>query len=247
MRTLAWTDYTKNKLIVVKASSKVDEMKKIILSCAVLACAVAPTFAQEVANEKKEITKAVTAAVAKNADEMKEVAKVADPVVEKVEVNQDGSFSGKVFAKIDNQETPVEAKVTLLSDGVVLDAVQTENGSFSFANIAPGAYTLTGTTTGFAGGQAFEVAPYAGTGCASCNLDLYSTSNVVHQDSAIYDAPVSACGSCGSSCGSCGGGFGGGGGIGRGLLRSRPLLTAGIIGGVVAIAVDDDDDSSADQ
>ena len=230
VRTLAWTDYTKNKLIVVKASSKVDEMKKIILSCAVLAFAVAPTFAQEVANEKKEVTK------------------VADPVVEKVEVNQDGSFSGKVFAKIDNQETPVEAKVTLLSDGVVLDAVQTENGSFSFANIAPGAYTLTGTTTGFAGGQAFEVAPYAGTGCASCNLDLHSTSNVVHQDSAIYDAPVSACGSCGSSCGSCGGGgFGGGGGIGRGLLRRRPLLTAGIIGGVVAIAVDNDDDASADQ
>ena len=107
----------KNKLIVVKASSKVDEMKKIILSCAVLAFAVAPTFAQEAANEKKEVTKAVA------------------PAVEKVEVNQDGSFSGKVFAKIDNQETPVEAKVTLLSDGVVLDAVQTENGSFSFANI----------------------------------------------------------------------------------------------------------------
>ena len=204
-------------------------MKKFLLICAVLTFAAAPAFAQEVTNEKKEVTKVVA------------------PAVEKVEVNQDGSFSGKVFAKIDNQETPVEAKVTLLSDGVVLDAVQTENGSFSFANIAPGAYTLTGTTTGFAGGQAFEVAPYAGTGCASCNLDLYSTSNVVHQDSAIYDAPVSACGSCGSSCGSCGGGFGGGGGIGRGLLRSRPLLTAGIIGGVVAIAVDDDDDASADQ
>jgi len=55
VRTLAWTDYTKNKLIVVKASSKVDEMKKIILSCAVLAFAVAPTFAQEAANEKKEV------------------------------------------------------------------------------------------------------------------------------------------------------------------------------------------------
>ena len=84
----------KNKLIVVKASSKVDEMKKIILSCAVLAYAVAPTFAQEAANEKKEVTKAVAAAVAKNADEMKEVAKVVAPAVEKVEVNQDGSFSG---------------------------------------------------------------------------------------------------------------------------------------------------------
>ena len=115
---------------------------------------------------------------------------------------------------------------------------------FSFANIAPGAYTLTGSAAGFAGGQAFEVAPYAGTGCSTCNLGLQSTGSVVHQSSPVYDAPVSACGSCGSTCGSCGGGGFGGGGGGGGLLGNRRLLRLGLIGGVVAIAVSDDDDVS---
>jgi len=215
-------------------------MKKFLMACAVFAFAAAPTFAQEATDQKTE------------------VAKVAAPAVEKIEVNQDGSLTGKVFATVNEENKPVDAKVTLSSEGVVIEAVQAENGVFSFANIAPGSYTLTGSAAGLAGGQAYEVAPYAGTGCSSCNLGLQSTDSVVHQSSPVYDAPVSACGSCGSACGSCGGGLGGGGfgggggvggGIGRRLLGGRPLLRAGLIGGVVAIAVsdDDDDDASADQ
>ena len=212
-------------------------MKKFLMACAALAFAAAPTFAQEATDQKTE------------------AAKAAVPAIQKIEVNQDGSLTGKVFATVEDEDKPVDAKVTLSSEGVVIEAVQTEDGVFSFANIAPGSYTLTGTAAGFAGGQAYEVAPYAGTGCSSCNLGLHSTSDVVHQSSPVYDAPVSACGSCGSTCGSCGGvsggggGFGGGGGIGRRLLGSRPLLRAGLIGGVVAIAVsdNDDDDASADQ
>jgi len=226
-------------------------MKKILLCCAALAVAASPAFAQTSHVHQTEATQ-VAAAVA--------------PAIEKVEVNQDGSLTGKVFAKVSGQETPVDAKVTLASEGVVIEAVQTENGSFSFANIAPGSYTLTGSTPGFAGGQAFDVAPYAGTGCSSCSLGLQSTSAPVYQSSPVYDAPVSACQSCGSACGgsacggsvSGGGGFGGGGGGfgggfggGRllgGRLGGRGLLRAGLIGGVVAIAVsDDDDDVSADQ
>ncbi len=211
-------------------------MKKFLLACAALVFAASPTFAQEATNQKTE------------------AAEVVAPAVKKIEVNEDGSLSGKVFATVKSQETPVDAKVTLLSEGVVIEAVQAENGVFSFANIAPGSYMLTGSTAGFTGGQAYEVAPFAGSGCSSCDLGLQSTSDVVYQDSAVYDAPVSACGSCGSTCGSCGGGGFGGGGISGGggfagrLLGSRPLLRAGLIGGVVAIAVsDDDDDVSADQ
>ena len=210
------------------------KMKKFLMASALIAFTTVPAFAQEATDQKIEVAKA-------------EVAKVAAPAVEKIEVNQDGSLSGKVFATINNEEKSVDAKVTLSSEGVVIDAVQSENGVFSFANIAPGSYTLTGSAAGFAGGQAYEVAPYAGTGCSSCNLGLESTNNLVHQSSPVYDAPASACGSCSGS------GFGGGGGIGgrgfgggRGILRSRPLLAAGLIGGVVAIAVDDDD-VSADQ
>ena len=153
-------------------------------------------------------------------------------------------MTGKVFATVADENKPVDAKVTLSSEGVVIEAVQAENGVFSFANITPGAYTLTGSAAGFAGGQAYEVAPYSGSGCSSCSLGLQSTGSVVHQSSPVYDAPVSACGSCGGGIGGGGiggGGFGGGGGR---LLGGRRLLRLGLIGGVVAIAVSDDDDVS---
>ena len=210
------------------------KMKKFLLGCAALAFAANPTFAQE--TETTNVIDAVKTVATEVAETVE--ATETTPAVEKIEVNKDGSLTGRVFAKVAGEETPVDAKITLASEGVVIDAVQAENGSFSFANIAPGSYTLTGTTQGYAGGQTYDVAPYAGTGCTSCNLGLQSTSDVVYQDAPIYDAPVSACGSCGSAGG---GGFGGGGGLGT---RGRRLLAAGLIGGVVAIAVSDDDDAS---
>ena len=210
-------------------------MKNFLLGCAALAFAAFPAFAQEADVQKTEVDVQQT--------EASEVAQAVAPAVEKIEINKDGTLTGKVFAKVAGEETPVDAKVTLASEGVVIDAVQTENGSFSFANIAPGSYTLTGTTQGYAGGQAYDVAPYAGTGCTSCNLGLQSTNDVVYQDSPVYEG--SSCGSCASTCGSCGGGGGGGFGGGGGLgTRGRRLLAAGLIGGVVAIAVSDDDDAS---
>ena len=220
-------------------------MKKFLLGCAALAFAATPAFAQE--TETTQATDVAKTAVAEVAQTVKETV----PAVEKIEVNEDGSLTGKVFAKVADVETPVDAKVTLASEGVVIDTVQSENGSFSFANIAPGAYTLSGTTQGFAGGQAYDVAPYAGTGCSSCNLGLQSTSAPVYQDAPVYAG--SSCGSCASTCGSCGGGgFGGGGGGGGfgggGLLNRRTLIGAGLIGGIVAVAVsDDDDDVSPDE
>ena len=211
-------------------------MKKFLL-CSALVLAASPAFAQVADVEKTEATAAV---------ETVETVKAVVPAIEKIEVNKDGSLTGNVFTKVAGEETPVDAKVTLASEGIVIDAVQTENGSFSFANIAPGAYTLTGTTQGFAGGQAYDVAPFAGTGCTSCNLGLESVSAPIQQSSPIYNAP---CESCGSTCSSCGGGgFGGGGGGGLfgggGSPLRRRLLTAGLIGGTIAIAVSDDDDAS---
>ena len=203
-------------------------MKKFLL-CSALVLAASPAFAQVADVEKTAATAAV------------ETVKTVAPAIEKIEVNKDGSLTGNVFAKVAGEETPVDAKVTLASEGVVIDAVQTENGSFSFANIAPGAYTLTGTTQGFAGGQSYDVAPFAGTGCTSCNLGLQSVSAPIQQSSPIYNAPCGSCGSTCSSCGGGGGGFGGGGGLGT---RGRRLLTAGLIGGVIAVAVSDDDDVS---
>ena len=110
-----------------------------------------------------------------------------DTSVERIEINEDGSLTVKVYAKVASEEIPVDAKVTLAKDGVVIESVQTENGSFSFANIAPGAYQT--VTYGSGGGGV-----------------------------------------------SSGGGFGGGRLLGRRFGR-RGLLCAGLIGGVVAIAV----------
>ena len=136
-------------------------MKKFLMACAALAFAAAPTFAQE-ASEKTEVAKVATT-----------------PAVEKIEVNKDGSLTGNVFATVEDKNQPVDAKVTLSSEGVVIEAVQAEDGVFSFANVAPGAYTLTGSAAGFTGGQVFDVAPHAG-GCSTCNLGLQSTSCLLY-------------------------------------------------------------------
>ena len=211
-------------------------MKKFLLGCTALMFAAAPAFGQ-MADMQHTTT---------------QIAQPSAPAVQKIEVNQDGSLTGKVYANVRGAQTPVDAKVTLASKGVVIEAVQTENGSFSFANIAPGSYTITGATPGFAGGQTYQVAPYAGTGC-SCNVGLQSTSAPVYQSSPVYNAPVSSFQNGGvvsntpgfvsntpgivSSPGivgnptvvsSGGGGFGGGGGGIGGGLGGRGLFGGGL-------------------
>ena len=156
-----------------------------------------------------------------------------------VQITEEGNLVGKVFATVDGEQKPLDAKVTLSSDGVVINSVQAaEDGSFSFDGVDPGSYQLLGSTDGYVGGQAFDVQPYTADygGCSSCNLSLQSA------DQAVYDSPV--CGAPASTCGSCGGGGGiGGGGIGGGgLLNGRRLLALGAVGGIIAVAVSDDDD-----
>jgi hypothetical protein len=144
-------------------------------------------------------------------------------------LNEDGTLAGSVFATVDGEKQPLEAKITVATaDGVVIDTIESkEDGSFSFASLEPGVYQMYGSADSYYGGQSVDVMPYSGAGtCQSCNLGLES--------SVAYDsysaAPVAACGGCGG-----GGGFGGGGGI----LGNRRFLRLALIGGVVAIATSD--------
>jgi hypothetical protein len=189
--------------------------------------------------------------------ELTKPASTAEAVVEKtteaekiaVTLDEEGKLNGNVFLK-NEEKQPVDAKITLSHDGVVVDTVEAnEEGVFSFASIEPGSYQMTGISDSYIGGQSFDVAPFGGSGCPSCDLGL---SNGFSSD-VMYDsysaAPCNACNSC-NTCG--GGGLGsrlggggfGGGGFGGGGLLSRPLLLGGITGGIIAIASGGDDEMS---
>ena len=167
-----------------------------------------------------------------------------------VTLQEDGSLAGNVFVA-ETAAKAADAKITLSQDGEVISTINADGeGNFAFQNIEPGAYDLLGSADPFVGQSSFDVAPFSSGGCSSCSLGLSSQPSEVVYDS--YSAPAqsfSSCGGCNScnSCG-CGGGGGGlfGGGGGGGILGS-PLFRLGAIGGIVAIAVgDDDDDASPD-
>lgn len=180
---------------------------------------------------------------------------------EGISLDSDGQFVGKAF--VAGEDTPVEAKITMAKDGVVVDTVKAkEDGSFSFANLEPGTYNMYGTSANYVGAQTIDVLPYSGGGCSSCDMGMNTYSTASYDTYA--SAPVSACSSC-SPCGGCGGGrlfggrllggggFGGGGGLfgggggglfgggGGGLLGGSRLLRLGAIGGVIAIATSSPD------
>jgi len=174
--------------------------------CALFACTTSYVQAQETELTENVASKADTSAT----------------------LNEDGTLAGNVFATVDGEQIPLEAKVTVANaEGVVIDTIESkEDGSFSFASLEPGVYQMYGSADSYYGGQSVDVMPYSGGGaCQTCNLGLDS--------SAGYDsyaaAPAAACGGCG------GGGFGGGGGI----LGNRRFLRLALIGGVVAIATSD--------
>ena len=161
-----------------------------------------------------------------------------------VAITQDGSLKGKVFSGAEGAPVPQNAKVTLSSEGVVIDTVEAEeDGSFAFAGIGPGSFQIIGAADGLIGGQAINVQPYAGElsgGCSSCAVALepaYQEAPCSTCSDSLYQAPASACGCGGGGFG--GGGFGGGGG---GILGGRRLLALGGVGAIIAIATSDDDD-----
>ncbi len=185
-----------------------------------------------------------------------------------VTLNADGELVGNAVANVNGEAQPVEAKITILKDGVVVDSIfAQEDGSFAFPSVAPGVYNMYGAAANFAGGAAVTVLPSSAPTSAPLTLGLSSASSASYAGFAqascgsCAPAPVSSCG-CSTGCGGgCGGGVFGGGGLvgggggfvgggiggggltgGAGGLLSSRLVRFGLIGGVVAIATDDDDD-----
>ncbi len=152
-------------------------------------------------------------------------------------LSEDGTLAGKAFV-VENTDEAVEAKITLTQDGKVVDTVETdEQGNFSFTNVEPGVYSMLGTSNPYVGQSVLDVAPPSQGSVGSVHqLGMTaSTPQTVYQT--FSSAPAQ----------SFGGTSGGGALVGGRLLGQRPLLRLGVIGGIVAIAVsDDDDDASPD-
>ena len=167
---------------------------------------------------------------------------------EAVNLQEDGSLAGKVFVA-ETSEKAADAKMTLTQEGQVISTVNAdEQGNFSFQNIEPGAYELLGASDPFVGQSSYEVAPYSNGGCSSCSMGLVAQpAEVTYESCGASPAQSFSASPCGG-CSSCGGGGGGGGffsGGGRGGLLGSPLFRLGAIGGIVAIAVSDDDDDAS--
>ncbi len=157
----------------------------------------------------------------------------ATPTPVKMTLDAGGNLTGKVFADVDGEQQPVEAKLTLIREGVTVKSVYAdEQGSFSFGNVAPGKYAVSGSAANYVGlSPVTVVAPAAAPALAPAanNFVLSSPSYGSYAPSA--------------SCSTCSGGYGGGGfGGNRFLGGNRRLLKLGLIGGIVGIAVSGDDD-----
>ena len=167
----------------------------------------------------------------------------------KVVLSENGQFSGQVVTDAALETATVsEAKVTLSADGKVIDSVTADaEGNFSFANVAPGAYTMAAVSGSMFGSHPVTVEPFAAAAVAPA-APVQIALEPVQFDSAspiAYDqfagAPLSSCDTCnapavvsspcgGSACGSCntcGGGLGGG--IAGGRIGGR--LGGGLLGG----------------
>lgn len=175
---------------------------------------------------------------------------------EAVTLQEDGSLAGKAFVA-ETAEKAADAKITLSQEGEVVGSVNADaDGNFSFQNIEPGSYSMLGVSDPYVGQSSFDVAPFSSGGCSSCSMGLSSQpTETVYSSCGEAPAQSFSASPCGGGCSSCGcggagGGFGGGGGLlggggGGGFLSSR-LFRLGAIGGVIAVAVSDDDDASPD-
>ena len=173
----------------------------------------------------------------------------------KVKLSEKGALEGKAF-RTDSTKVPSDVKVTLSSEGKVVASVAAdEEGNFSFANVAPGAYQILGSSDGFVGSQSFDVVDYSSPVVGSpCSVGMCgATSDIVYDSYA--SEPVasfsSSCGACSSPCNTCGGGLGGGsfggrlgGRLGGGLLSNGRIGLVGLAGLAGLAGSDDGDDVS---
>lgn len=161
----------------------------------------------------------------------------------KIMLSKDGKVSGVVVVDKDNKAP--QAKVTLSADGKVVDSVTADqNGSFSFANVEPGSYSMLAASGSLYGSQPIAVEPFVAPAAVAVPPAPLQIGLEAVPSTAIYDsfgsAPISSfstcetcsaapaiessCSTCGStpisygsSCG-CGSGGGLGGRLGGGLL-----------------------------
>ncbi|MEL7498292.1 MAG: hypothetical protein AAFN77_11830 [Planctomycetota bacterium] len=164
----------------------------------------------------------------------KDVKKVEEPA--KVMLDADGKFVGHVVAKVGKEDKPVSAVMTLIRGGVKVKTVRAdEKGNFSFGNVPPGKYSVTGAAAEYVGASpVLAVEPVQGVQVGpGTNSFVLAAPSYQSSTPAVSYAP---------SAGGGGGGFVGGGAAGG----RRRLLRLGLIGGIVAIAVSGDDDASPD-
>ena len=225
---------------------------KLLTAAAIAVLSIGNSHAQEAEKIQDVVTEAVEALASETLGQAEKNSATS------VALDNEGNLVGKAFVAADSK-TPLEAKVTIANaEGVVVDTVVAgEDGAFAFANVAPGTYNMYGATSNYVGAQTYDVLPYSGSGCSSCDLGLSTYQEPVYETyasapcSSCSAAPVSPCGCGGGGGGGFFGGGGGGllgGGGGGGLFSSR-LVRLGALGGVVAIATssDDDDDASPDE
>lgn len=178
------------------------------------------------------------AVFAQESDETKQQTNKTNDLKQLV-LDADGNLKGKVVAKIGDDEKPVEAKMTLIRGGVKVKTIfADEQGNFSFGNVPPGKYSVSGSAARFAAVEPVAVVR------ASPNA---APTPIAQDNNIVLCAPTYSSYSPAASYGypaSNGGGFVSGG-RGR-LLGGRRLLRLGLVGGIVAIAVSGDNDASPD-
>ena len=182
----------------------------------------------------------------KDASSIKEDVKDVKDAIElkaiKVSLNEKNILEGFVFQKLNDQQKPVVAKVTLAKDGKTVGSTLTdEEGKFTFDAIKPGVYTLVGVGSGFMGDETISVTGFGESYVSQMPLEVAPMAAPAMMVDSYGEMPMQAFSTGFAPTGydySGGGGYGGGGfaPAGGGLRRLLPLT--GLVG-LVGLAGND--------
>ncbi len=170
---------------------------------------------------------------------------VADETGSTVRLNADGAFTGNAFSVDGEAKIPQAATVSLAQDGKLLHSVVADDaGQFSFADVAPGVYSLVATAGTYVGNMTVTLEPAAEPATEpAIPLALAAAAPVAAAPLAVKmsdymgdntagimgNAPMA---SYSPGCATSGGGAGRAG-IGGSRRLRRFLIIGGIVGGVV--------------
>ena len=214
----------------------------MIRICALLFIAV---VAQSAAAQSQAVTinkiKSVASKIETANVASKELASDVKDTIElkaiKVSLNEKNILEGFVFQKLNDQQKPVVAKVTLAKDGKTVSSTLTdEKGKFSFDSVKPGMYTLVGVGSGFMGDETISVTGFGESYVSQMPLEVAPMVAPAMMVENYSEMPMEAFSTGFAPAG--GSGFGGGGGYapGGGLRRLLPLT--GLVG-LVGLAGND--------